>query len=671
MADNFTTNAGAGGKTFASDEIGGVDFPRVKLVHGADGVNAGDVATGNPLPISDAGGSLTVDGSVSVSALPALPTGDNTIGRVKLSDGTEVANVTAANRLEVDGSGVTQPVSGTVTANLGTLNGVALDATLTGGTAKAIARGAAKGGTAAADATVSSVDADHNAVDVFVRGGAAGGGTEYVVNAVAPADPTGPTLVAERDDQLAALAEVEGDWTNVRATAKGALWVAIPDSNGDPITSFGGGTQYTEDAAAAADPIGTALNLIRDDARAGSLTTANGDNVAARGTNSGELYVKHVDAIPITDNGGSLTVDNPILSVVGGGTEAAAQRVTIASDSTGVLSVDDNGASLTVDGTVTANAGTGTMRTDGGAAHDSPVAGNPNLVAGRASAAAPADVSADGDAVNAWRLRNGAAACVLTAAGALIGGDATNGLDVDITRLPALVAGTANIGDVDVLTVPAPLSTSGGGTEATALRVTLANDSTGLVSVDDNGGSLTVDGTVTAAGGAANDSPVSGNPNLVAGRSSAAAPTDVNADGDVVTAWRLRNGAAACVLTAAGALIGGDATNGLDVDVTRVGGTVATKETRSATGTVTSVADNAASSTLLASNANRLGASIVNDSSAVLYVRCEAAAASTTAYSARLVQFAQWEAPFGYTGEIRGIWATDPGDGAARITEYT
>lgn len=36
-----------------------------------------------------------------------------------------------------------------------------------------------------------------------------------------------------------------------------------------------------------------------------------------------------------------------------------------------------------------------------------------------------------------------------------IGGDAANGLDVDVTRLPALVAGTANIGDVDVLTIAA------------------------------------------------------------------------------------------------------------------------------------------------------------------------------------------------------------------------
>lgn len=59
-----------------------------------------------------------------------------------------------------------------------------------------------------------------------------------------------------------------------------------------------------------------------------------------------------------------------------------------------------------------------------------------------------------------------------------------------------------NDGDVqaDVLTVPVPLSTTGGGTEATALRVTLASDSTGVVSVDDNGGSLTVDGTVAISG---------------------------------------------------------------------------------------------------------------------------------------------------------------------------
>ena len=73
--------------------------------------------------------------------------------------------------------------------------------------------------------------------------------------------------------------------------------------------------------------------------------------------------------------------------------------------------------------------------------------------------------------------------------------------DVDVLTLPALPAGTNNIGDVDVLTVPAPLSTTGGGTEATAQRVTIANDSTGVLSVDDNAGSLTgAGGTALPAG---------------------------------------------------------------------------------------------------------------------------------------------------------------------------
>lgn len=81
---------------------------------------------------------------------------------------------------------------------------------------------------------------------------------------------------------------------------------------------------------------------------------------------------------------------------------------------------------------------------------------------------------------------------------AVIPGDATNGLDVDVTRLPALVAGSAAIGklaandgvDIGDVSINAPL---GAGTEAAAVRVTLATDSTGVVSVDDNGAALTVD----------------------------------------------------------------------------------------------------------------------------------------------------------------------------------
>ncbi len=104
---------------------------------------------------------------------------------------------------------------------------------------------------------------------------------------------------------------------------------------------------------------------------------------------------------------------------------------------------------------VTLAAGTNTNEVVGDVAHDVAAAGNPVLMGGYSSAAAPSDTAADGRAARAWFLRNGAQAVNITAAGALIPGDASNGLDVDVTRLPALVAGTANIGDVDVLTVPA------------------------------------------------------------------------------------------------------------------------------------------------------------------------------------------------------------------------
>lgn len=76
----------------------------------------------------------------------------------------------------------------------------------------------------------------------------------------------------------------------------------------------------------------------------------------------------------------------------------------------------------------------------GQVAHDAvATSSDPVLVGGYASAAAPTAVSLDGDAVRAWHLLNGAQATVLTAAGALIGGDATNGLDVDVTRVTGTV----------------------------------------------------------------------------------------------------------------------------------------------------------------------------------------------------------------------------------------
>ena len=49
MADNFNATEGSG-KVFAADDIGGVLHQRMKLRHGVDGTNDGDVAITNPLP---------------------------------------------------------------------------------------------------------------------------------------------------------------------------------------------------------------------------------------------------------------------------------------------------------------------------------------------------------------------------------------------------------------------------------------------------------------------------------------------------------------------------------------------------------------------------------------------------------------------------------------------
>ncbi|HEV7675088.1 MAG TPA: hypothetical protein VGQ12_11215 [Candidatus Angelobacter sp.] len=90
---------------------------------------------------------------ISAVALP-LPTGAAT-----------AANQPAlvSGRTPVDPSGVTSPISA---ASLPLPTGAAQDATLTGGTTKAINRGGAKGSTTAADVTSTASGANHQALDV-------------------------------------------------------------------------------------------------------------------------------------------------------------------------------------------------------------------------------------------------------------------------------------------------------------------------------------------------------------------------------------------------------------------------------------------------------------------------------------------------------------------------
>jgi hypothetical protein len=186
--------------------------------------------------------------------------------------------------------------------------------------------------------------------------------------------------------------------------------------------------------------------------------------------------------------------------IVGTGTIAVTISAGLAAPTLGTLgAVLASGSTTTVTQSTPANLNAAVI---GSIAHDSPAAtsGLPLLIGGFASSTAPSNVSTNNDAVRGWFIPNGAQATVITAAGALVGGDATNGLDVDVTRIVAeLPAGTQNIGDVDVLTVPAPLNVVGSGTQATALRVTLATDSPTSSTAVTNAGVFAVQENATAA----------------------------------------------------------------------------------------------------------------------------------------------------------------------------
>jgi hypothetical protein len=105
MADNVGYTPGSG-EIIATDDIGGVQYQRVKPVWGTDGV-ANDVNANTPLPVTGAQELMEAIEAMRM-AIQALT---RTIGLAQVNPLT--------GRMLVDPSGVTSPISGTVTANQG------------------------------------------------------------------------------------------------------------------------------------------------------------------------------------------------------------------------------------------------------------------------------------------------------------------------------------------------------------------------------------------------------------------------------------------------------------------------------------------------------------------------------------------------------------------------
>lgn len=86
--------------------------------------------------------------------------------------------------------------------------------------------------------------------------------------------------------------------------------------------------------------------------------------------------------------------------------------------------------------------------------------------------------------------------------------------------------------------------------------------------------------------------------------------------------------------------------------------------------TVASVGDTTSSTTLKASNALRKRITITNDSTARLYILLGSGTASSTNYTISLGRYDTYEDTM-YTGNITGVWDSDPNTGNALITEVT
>ena len=283
MADNIAVTEGSG-KTVATDDVGGVQYQRIKIDGGADGAAApitGDTANG-----------LDVD----VTRLPALPAGNNNIGDVDVA--SQPARDAATDDITIyvqfdDESPATASENG-LRAARGTATGD-VHVNLRANDGSEIGTASAPVRTDPTGSTAQPVTDNGGSLTVDGTVAATQSGTWNITNISGTVSlPTGAATAANQATANTSLSSIDGKLV----TAKTADF------------DTGGGTDTVQMLGIALPKSGGAV--------AGGTST---DPIRTDPTGT--------TAQPITDNGGSLTVD-------------------------GTVTVQDGGGSLTVDGTVAA-----------------------------------------------------------------------------------------------------------------------------------------------------------------------------------------------------------------------------------------------------------------------------------------------------------------------------
>ena len=275
----------------------------------------------------------------------------------------------------------------------------------------------------------------------------------------------------------------------VKTGTGGTSYVPLVDSDGhlqvDIISGSSATTEYSEDAATPSTISGIGVMMERDDALS-SLTPAEGDWVALRSSAEGALWTQEFNSDAILAD--TANMDTNLGTVVG--------------------HVDGIEGLLT-----TIDADTGAIKT-AVEIIDNAISGSEMQVDVVTMPSVTVDSEFPAAATAADNFSNPSTTNVMSMGMVYDGsawdrmlGDSTNGALVNLgSNNDVTVTGTvtANLSATDNAVLDAIDSntdygaTTGGGAESGALRVTIANDSTGVVSVDDGGGALTVDGTVTA-----------------------------------------------------------------------------------------------------------------------------------------------------------------------------
>lgn len=344
VSGTITANAGTG--TFTVGQATGTNLHAV--------IDSGSITVANATLAVTQSGTWNIN---NISGTISLPTGAATSAKQPAlgSAGTPSADVLTVQgavgmiALKVDGSGTTQPVSGTVTANIGTTNGLALDA------------------------TVSALQVSQGSTTAGQKGGL----TLGAVTAVAPSyttaqsSPLSLTLAgALRIDGSATTQPVSG---TVTANAGTGNFTVIQATGTNLHTVVDSGTvtvnQGTAGALSAAWPVslsdgtnllGTNVHPVRIDPTGTTTQPVSGTVTVNIGTTNGLALDATVAKLNIAQGASLASNTGPMIQ--GSVTTVAPTYVTgqispLSLTTAGAVRVDGSGVTQPVSGTVTANQG--------------------------------------------------------------------------------------------------------------------------------------------------------------------------------------------------------------------------------------------------------------------------------------------------------------------------